>query len=185
MITQQSLIKEYFRWLCEFVVSEPYSVNSSHNKLLHYLFSVNFTYTIGMDGNRAEDGTDLRYRFAEENDYAYPIVATYLDDRPCSVLEMMIALSIRCEEHIMEDPDIGDRTGQWFWNMIVSLGLGSMTDSKFDEGRADQIMEKFLNREYARNGKGGLFTVSNRRVDMRSIEIWYQMFLYLEDDHDT
>ena len=41
---------------------------------------------------------------------------------------MMIALAIRCEEHIMDDPDAGDRTGQWFWSMLVSLGLGSMDE---------------------------------------------------------
>jgi hypothetical protein len=185
MITQDSLNREYFRWLCEFVIGESYSKSTSYLKLLRYLYSVEFTYTIGMDGNRAEDGTDLRYRFAEENDYAYPIVTAYLDDRPCSVLEMMIALAIRCEDRIMADSNEGDRTGQWFWNMVVSLGLGLMTDSRFDEDRAEEIVSRFLNREYARNGKGGLFTVSNRRVDMRSIEIWYQMCMYLEDDHDA
>lgn len=185
MITQESLINEYFHWLCEFVVGKPFSKTASYKKLLRYLFTVEFTYTIGMDGNRAEDGTDLRYRFADENDYAYPIITAYLDDHACTVLEMMIALAIRCEEHIMEDPDVGNRTGQWFWNMIVSLGLGGMTDSRFDEDKADQIMEVFLNRRYSRNGKGGLFTVSNPRVDMRTIEIWYQMCMYLEDDHDA
>lgn len=184
-MTQESLTNEYFRWLCAFVIGEPASKSTSYSKLLRYLFTVEFTYTIGMDGNRAEDGTDLRYRFADENDYAYPIVATYLDDHPCSVLEMMIALAIRCEEHIMDNPDIGDRTGQWFWNMVVSLGLGPMTDPRFDEEKADQIMEIFLNRKYSRNGKGGLFTVSDRHVDMRSIEIWYQMFRYLEEEYDA
>lgn len=185
MITQESLINEYFRWLCGFVVGKPFSKSSSYRKLLRYLFTVEFTYTIGMDGNRAEDGTDLRYRFADESDYVYPVIAAYLDDYPCTVLEMMIALSIRCEEHIMEDPDIGDRTGQWFWNMIVSLGLGGMTDPKFDEEKADQIMATFLNREYARDGKGSLFTVSNSRVDMRTTEIWYQMHLYLEANYNA
>lgn len=184
-MTQESLTNEYFHWLCEFVVGKPFSKSTSYKKLLRYLFTVEFTYTIGMDGNRAEDGTDLRYRFTEEMSYAYPIIATYLDNRPCSVLEMMIALAIRCEEHIMDDPDIGDRTGQWFWNMIVSLGLGPMTDPKFDEEKADEIMEHFLNRTYARNGKGSLFTISNRRIDMRSVEIWYQMHLYLEESYNA
>ena len=79
---------------------------------------------IPMDGNRAEDGIDLRYRFGHEQHYSDAMVASFLDDRPCSVLEMMIALSIRCEEHIMDDPDVGNRTGQWFWSMIASLGSG-------------------------------------------------------------
>ena len=93
---------------------------------------------------------------------------------------MMIALSIRCEEHIMDDPDVGDRTGQWFWNMLVSLGLGSIDDRKFDRYLVDDVLERFLNREYKRNGEGGLFTVNNGR-DMRQTEIWYQMNYYLRE----
>ena len=133
-----------------------------------------------MDGNRAEDGIDLRYRFGREYSYPDAMIASYLDDRPCSILEMMTALAIRCEEHIMDDPDIGNRTGQWFWSMLVNLGLGSMYDAKFDRYRVDRILERLLDREYGRNGKGGLFTVNNGR-DMRTTEIWYQMNYYLSE----
>ena len=108
------------------------------------------------------------------------MIATYLDDRPCSILEMMIALAIRCEEHIMEDPEIGNRTGQWFWNMIVSLGLGHMTDDYFDLAYVEEAVRRFLNREYSRDGSGGLFTIERCPQDMRRIEIWYQMCMYLQ-----
>lgn len=94
----------------------------------------------------------------------------------------MIALAVRCEEHIMDDPDIGDRTGQWFWNMIVSLGLGSMTDERFDGEYVDEVVDIFLNREYERNGEGGLFTVNDTDRDMRNVEIWYQMHWYLNEN---
>lgn len=99
-----------------------------------------FTYTIALDGNRYDDGIDLRYRFGNEQGYRDNMIASYLDNRPCSVLEMIIALAIRLEEHIMDDPDIGNRTGQWFWDMIVSLGLGSMDDSKFDKAYAIDVI---------------------------------------------
>lgn len=94
---------------------------------------------------------------------------------------MMIALAIRCEEHIMEDPDIGNRTGQWFWSMLVSLGLGSMSDVQFDPVRVDEILDRFMDHDYAPDGKGGLFTIRNHRFDMRSMEIWYQMNCYLNE----
>lgn len=97
---------------------------------------------------------------------------SYLDNRPCSVLEMLIALAFRCEEHIMTDPDIGNRMGQWFWNMIVSLGLGSMSDSRFDAAYTDDVISRFMNRKYKRNGEGGLFTVERCKYDMRTVEIW-------------
>ena len=109
------------------------------------------------------------------------MIASYLDDRPCSVLEMLIALAMRCEEHIMDDPDIGNRTGQWFWSMITNLGLGSMTDAKFDRVKINHVILIFLDRKYKPNGEGGLFTVRNCPRDLRTIEIWYQMCWYLDD----
>ena len=85
-----------------------------------------------MDADRAEDGINLRYRFGYENGYESAMIASYLDDRPCSVLEMMVALSMKMEEQIMDDPDIGDRTSVWFWKMIDNLGLGTMHDGIID-----------------------------------------------------
>lgn len=179
-MTKEELNYIYFEWMCQLVWDNRYSKKTSYQKLLAYLYNRQFEYTIGLDGNRAEDGVDLRYRFASERGYSDSLIATYLDDQPCSILEMMIALSIRCEEHIMEDPDIGDRTGQWFWNMIVSLGLGSMTDDRFNYNYVDNVIDRFLDRKYKRNGEGGLFTVENCKKDMRTIEIWYQMCMYLD-----
>ena len=92
-----------------------------------------------------------------------------------------LRFAIRLEEHIMDDPDIGNRTGQWFWDMIVSLGLGSMDDSKFDKAHAIDVIRRFLNRDYGRDGKGGLFTIEHCRYDMRDIEIWYQANWYLDN----
>ncbi len=109
------------------------------------------------------------------------MISKYLDCRPCSVLEMMIALAIRLEEHIMDDPEVGNRTGQWFWNMIVNLGLGSMNDSRFNKLYVQNIIHKFLEREYQPNGKGGLFTIEDCRYDLREIEIWYQACWYLDN----
>lgn len=136
---------------------------------------------MAMDGNRAEDGIAFRYRFGDENSYEQSQIATYIDNRPCSVLEMMMALSFRCEDQIMEDLEIGNRMGQWFWNMIVSLGLGSMNDEEFDKDYVDYVIDKFLNREYEPDGTGGLFTIKNCKYDLRTIDIWYQMCFYLDN----
>ena len=180
-MTKDELNSAYFDWMYRLVCPERNSRKPSHRKLLHCLHSINFRYSIPMDGNREEDGTDLRYRFGYEMSYEGPMIASYLDDRPCSVLEMLIALAMRCEEHIMDDPDIGNRTGQWFWNMITNLGLDSMTDAKFDRARTTRAISIFLDREYKPNGEGGLFTVRKCTRDLRTIEIWYQMCWYLDD----
>ena len=178
---KNELNKEYFEWMYQLVYNEKYPKSLSYRKLLTHLHDMEFTYIIEMDGNRAEDGIDLRYRFGYERQYDSPMIATYLDDRPCSVLEMLTALAIRCEEHIMDDPDIGNRTGQWFWNMISNLGLSYLNDARFDSGYLNRVIARFLNREYKRNGEGGLFTVKNCKHDLRTVEIWYQMCWYLDD----
>ena len=168
--------KDYFNWLYDMMCGNRYSGRTSFRKLLERLHSIEFYCVIPKDQNRAADGIDLRYRFA----YDYPGIENaerYLTG-PCSVLEMMIALAIRCEEDFMDNPRYGNRTGQWFWGMINSLGLGSMTDDRYDEEYVDDVIDRFLNREYAPNGKGGLFTVRRCTRDLRDVEIWYQMTWY-------
>lgn len=180
-MTGKELNELYFDWMYELVCVDEYARVPKYRKLLRYLHGVEFVYILPMDGNRAEDGISFRYRFGYECGYEDAMVAAYLDTEPCSVLEMMMALAMRCEEHIMENPEVGNRMGVWFWNMIVSLGLGHMDDSNFDERYAEKVVSRFLDRKYDRNGKGGLFTVENIDKNMRSIDIWYQMCWYLND----
>lgn len=175
-MTRSELNEEYFNWMYQLVCQGE--KRRSYRKLLHYLHSVEFTYTLDMDANRAEDGIDLRYRFGYEFEYPGPMIAAFLDDRPCSVLEMMVALANRCEEQIMDDPHAGCRRSQWFFDMLASLGLSDMDDHNYG-ARAERIIARFLSRQYARNGAGGLFTV-NSRHDMRNAEIWYQLNWYLD-----
>lgn len=165
---------EYFNWLCDLVCRNRYAKNISYKRLLRYLHDREFTYSIPRDANRAEDGVALRYRF----DDSYPYVDKH---RPCSILEMMIGISVRCEEEYMDDPTRGDRTSQWFWGMVVNLGLGSMTDDRFNIEIVDDIIECFLDRDYEPDGEGGLFTVRNCDFDLRDIEIWDQLCLYLNE----
>lgn len=161
----------YFEWLYDLVSGERFSKETSYRRLLRRLYDTEFIFTIPKDDNRAEDGKDLRRRFTEYEDFL---------DEPCSVLEMMAALAVRIEESIMDDPQKGDRTRQWFWKMVVSLGLGSMYDNHYDEERVDYILDRFLNREYEADGKGGLFTVKNCDKDLRDVEIWIQMLWYID-----
>jgi hypothetical protein len=170
---------QYFDWMCRMVASKKYKTRF-YRELLHFLHGIEFTYTIAMDGNRASDGIDLRYRFGYEEGYDNRLVTHYLDDKPCSVLEMLVALSMRCEETIMSDGEC-DRTGVWFWSMLNNLGLTEMDDSHFNERKAYDIIQRFLDREYSYYGEGGLVTVKNPGGDMRTAEIWYQNMWYLDE----
>lgn len=180
-MTQEELNRRYFDWLYSIAVGDHFPRRSSYRMLLRYLHEVTFYYSIDLDGNRAADGEDLRYRFASENGYPDTMVAAYLDTRPCTVLEMMVALAIRCEEHILEDSAYGNRTHQWFRSMLNSLGVERMTDSNFDARKVGKIIHRFLDRDYERNGRGSLFTVQYPKRDMRTTEIWYQMCDWIED----
>lgn len=183
-MTKEELNIEYFEWMYRLVCGNEPVRGLSYRKLLTHLHTREFVYLLPMDGNRADDGTDLRYRFGYQHDYKADLIGAYLDDRPCSVLEMMAALSIRCEENIMDDPNSGDRTGQWFWNMVVNLGLGSMDDRRFRPGKVDYILDRFMNREYEPTGEGGLFTIRNSHRDLRTVEIWYQMCWFLDENFE-
>ena len=177
----EELNKRYFDWLCQHVCDDGHTERLSYQKLLKCFHETEFTFSLDMDANRTEDGTDLRFRFGRERGLKPETVKRYLDNRPCSALEMMIALAVRCEEHIMSDSGVGDRTGQWFWNMVVNLGLGSMNDANFDQAEADRILVRFLHRQYERDGSGGLFTVRNTPYDLRTVEIWHQAMWYLDE----
>ena len=166
--------EKYFNWLCDLVYDRK--SKTSYNKLLKYLHTKPFTWIIPMDENRAMDGIALRNRFID----IYPNYECDLD-RDCSILEMMIALSIRCEDYIMQDDRYGNRTGEWFWNMILSLGLTGMTDTNFNKGFVEEVIFNFITRNYGADGKGGLFTIINPHIDMRRIEIWHQLNWYLEE----
>lgn len=177
MTLKDEIINQYFEWMYDLVCTERYGNDISYWKLLSCLHNIEFVYVIPNDRNRAEDGKALRYRFAVLNNCEGD--EDYLEG-PCSVLEMIIALAIRCEESIMDDLDYGDRTSQWFWEMIVSLGLGSMTDNRFNRRVVEDAIYDFMNREYEPDGRGGLFTIRNCQYDMRDLEIWSQLNKYLK-----
>ena len=168
----------YFEWMSDLVCFDRFSDEISYRKLLMFLHKTEFTYTIPMDINRAKDGGDLRYRFAYEHP-DFSDAELYLEG-PCSVLEMLVALSLRCEETLMDNTQYGNRTSQWFWEMIVNLGLGSMYDDQFDRRFVKETINTFLNREYSPNGKGGLFKIKNCKYDLRTVEIWKQLNWYLD-----
>ena len=153
--------------------------NKSYWNLSKQLYQKPFRWIVPNDDNRGEDGRDLRYDFADS------LGINRLDEEwmslDCSVLEMLIALSERAAFESYGE------CGDWFRKFLENLGILQYTDSNYDEDAAldiDVAIERLLNREYERNGRGGLFPLIRARRDQRKVEIWYQMSSYLlEDDH--
>lgn len=176
MTFRDRIADEYFEWLCDLIDDKRFSKQVSYRKLLIHLHNIEFTWFIPYDDNRADDGIQLRRQYALEHHDEELI--EYLTG-PCSVFEMMVALAIRCERDIMDDTAYGNRRGQWFWGMVHNLGLTPMRDSEFDRDFVDDVIARFLNREYEPDGRGGLFTVKHCEHDMRKVEIWCQLSWYL------
>lgn len=170
------ILDEYYEWLLDLVKIKEHP---DYYILLHHLHSREFFWVMSQDGNRATDGLALRQRFANEEGIDEFVWRKALVG-PCSVLEMMVALACRCEHDIMGDPIVDDDPSRWFWIMIDNLGLSDQTDDDFAKGYTDNVIQNFLMRKYSRNGKGGLFCIERTRKDIRKIEIWYQMCMYLD-----
>ena len=178
---KEKVINDYFDWLYAIVTVDNYE-KRLFRRLLMTLHSIPFRYSVNQDSNRESDGLSLRWRFAQDTgrDWCYKEISECLSG-PCSVLEMLIGLALKCEETIMDDPKYGNRTAQWFWKMINNLGLGTMYNGKYDKKLVNVVVEKFLNREYDRNGRGGLFTIKNCAQDLRKVDIWTQLCWYVDN----
>ena len=166
--------EEYFEWLVD-LLQDDY-LRDNYQKLLWKLFTTEFTWIVDYDSNRAKDGIYLRYLFSRDIDEDFDM------DIGCTVLEMMVALSRRCEDDIMYDPDIGDRTGYWFWTMIQNLTLDIYDDYMYDERAVEYILEVVLERKYTRNGHGGLFPCDKNGTDFRKMDLWWQLNTYLNEE---
>lgn len=162
----------YFQWLCDIVRM------SDSNMLLEFLYNTPYIPYFKMDENRAGDGKELRVHYMlnvlpPDDAFHYEV-----SNKPCNMLEMLIALAARME-NTAEDPAYGDRTKQWFWDMVVTMGLGEMVDSEFDPRYVSAVIDRFLNNAYAPSGKGGLFYVEENKRDMSKLDIWMQANIYL------
>ena len=170
-------IFDYYQWLLDKIdgYKEPYY---NYSLLLHELHSIEFKWSISMDENRALDGEQLRWHYMDENNIPD---LYYKDGFRCSVLEMMIALSMRCDEVMGE---AGENTvPKWFWIMIDNLDLMRCSDDHFSGEYVRQQIGRWMDRVFNRKGVGSPFPLHSRRCgDQRNVEIWFQMCAYLNEN---
>lgn len=179
---EERIENDYLYWMRDLVRNPGMTRGNGYLQLLRKLHEIPFHSSLYMDENRAEDGRELRYRFGYERGYSNEEIGDTLDRRQdCSMLEMMVALSLRIEENIMHNDEEGNRIGVWFWNMIASLGLMGEYDGNFYAGEVESAVRTLRSRWYDRDGRGGLFTVRRSQADMRTMEIWYQMNEWLNE----
>lgn len=172
------LKKRYFSYLKKFVCDDNHD-GKNYTCIFRHLYNKEFYSVIEEDDNRIADAAEFRAEFERNNGYYEPVL-----NEPISVLEVMVALADRCEQSIMGNFEYGDRTSEWFWYMIESLGLLYFDDYNYDMYFVDEIIDKMLDREYEPDGRGGLFYIEGFDGDLRNVEIWYQLNYWLNTIDD-
>lgn len=166
--------QEYFLWLCGLV--DIGATDHGRRELAWMLYNEKFVFKLARDDNRAADGIDLRKHWRSD----------YHTNAPCSVLEMLIALSYRMDFNLSE-VEGPERPDKWFWKFVTNLGLEKYTGNKsVDEDlqfKNASILYTWMDRKYSPSGRGGLFPLKNPQNDQRKIEIWYQMMAYLMENY--
>lgn len=158
---------DYYLWLNSLVN------DGNYDKLIRYLYEHEYRWQFTLDSNRAAGGVNLRNEFA----YEQGIDVQDVRSGPCSILEMLIALTKRMVEILTMD------VCDWFWDLMRNLGLDRYDDRNFDEIAVGYILDVWLNRAYDSHGNGSLFPLSNYTGDCRNLDIWGQMNAWIEEQY--
>ena len=180
----------YFEWLCD-IIEDSKDENiylPDFVKMLRKLYETKFYWVIDRDISRAHDGLYMRIRFEEDTGVSrYELDDQLVED--CTVFEMLVALSRRLEYDLLRVLRYGDRTGKWFWMMIKNLGLDECDNYNYFSTDVEDILEKFMNREYFEDGtEGALFHSFSGKANFRTTEIWRQADIWIveniEDEYE-
>lgn len=153
--------RDYLLDLCRF----PVRIRSKYTSLMDSLLFFSFTPLVELDTNRAADGIELRNGFLRS-------------DRPASVLEVLIAFSIRIDREYIGFP--GDPHPEIiFSEMLDNLDLFIYTNNYFSIDKVANIVDRFVGRHYTPKGEGNIFPLPNTQNDQRKVDMWGQMNEYV------
>lgn len=167
----------YFDWLCDLIGGKEY-----YRLLLYKLLNIEYYWIVQYDDDRAKDGKNLRKTYLELMETYDETGLDYI-----SVLEVLIALAISCEDNIMSSKEYGDRTSEWFWMMLNNLGLLKYSDAEWtvkSENEIANIVDIWLSRCYKFDGKGGAFPLKKCHTDQKKVDLWSQLHAYLQENYD-
>lgn len=163
----------YLDWLYNQVLVKAQR-GASYWKLLRQLHQIEFRWFVPNDGNRAEDGLDLRKEWRDQVDIS---VDRDWMELGCSFLEILVVLARRMEF------DGGETPQHWFWHLLENLEFNNCHDgSGYSRRYVLHRVKIVMDREYEPNGAGGLFPLREPSKDQREVELWYQMSEYLLQD---
>lgn len=174
-------VDSYFDWLCE-LINLRYD---QYEILIRELYSIDYIWVRPLDSDRAEDGLILRKTYHSSQGFSGS-----LDDKPCSVLEVLITLA-QAMNFILDDDDRGDRTRIWFWELIKNLGLTDFTNVKIEQSSYSilntvrYICEIWMLRQFQYDGRGSPFPLRHPYEDQRSLDMVRQLNAYVLENYIT
>ena len=138
-----------------------------YDMLMEQLHNTAFIFLIPFDKNREGDGLYLRKSMAIR------------DNRPCSVLEMLVAFSGRAYREYFAG--YVDSEAEMFWLLLHNLDLDRYANVTYDDVEVAEILDCWLNRRFRADGYGSIFPLKRPAQDQRRIEIWAQMNNYIRE----
>lgn len=186
-MAKQSPRVKYFKYLYSIVNKGKYKT-VPYIHLLQYMYDTPFKYNIWKDESRADDAMAMRNKFIEKHKFTEAEASlvgnpTGYINTP-SVLEVLIAMCVRVETRIMRNEKYGDRTPEFFWSIMQSLGIAHMNDELFDSAVVEAAMDRLINRTYEPDGVNGPFYLEKPREDLRKVDLWYQCMWYLAENYE-
>lgn len=176
---------EYFEWLVSKVTSPAVPDDAQARIVLQVLKDIRIKgLPMADDAPRLEDGKQLRTSFMDDTGMAAHSYKDALEPESgfCTVLELLVALSMRMDD-IMRDPlDPCSSVPSWFWGMVSTMVGQSFypcsywtfsVDASTPVVVAESTM-KFLGRQYDPTGHNGNIFIDMSGVDLRAIDIWAQ-----------
>lgn len=166
------MTREYLKWLLD-KVSLNVRWENRYSLLMESLSECEFKVLVDRDENLIAHSEDLREDYEDETGE--------IVEGPVSLLEVMVVLCIKAED-IMQSFD-GIDCERWFDAMLVSSQLIGYDNDHF-VNRIDIVerIEAIVDRKYFRDGYGGLFYIPiiRKDIDLREIELWYQLLWYID-----
>lgn len=149
--------------------------DQQYSKLLDRLFDTPFVAILSSDINRVDDGLYLRTEYPRR-------ISEVLQEYPCSVLEVLIALAKRMDIEYVGTPGL-DRTHDIFYLFLDNLGLLYYNNRRYREREVYDILDTWMRRKFLSNGEGSIFPLHRCIRDQRNNSIWSQMQSYIIENY--
>lgn len=176
---------EYFEWLVSKVTSPAVPDDAQARIVLQVLRDIRIQgLPMDDDAPRLEDGKQLRTNFMDDTGMAAHSYKEALEPESgfCTVLELLVALSMRMDD-IMRDPlDPCSSVPSCFWGMVSTMVGQPFYPCSYwafsaNASSAVVVAEssmKFLGRQYDPTGHNGNIFIDMSGIDLRAIDIWAQ-----------